>query len=186
VWKTRSQGWTVTPAPAAMRVSLAAVALALVLGACSSPAPTAGQLPFTTIEQKNDTAYIGQQQYFALDPGLMVFADAAAAVENEDLFSEAAREQLSRVDWRTQFVVAVFQGWQGGAGYGVTVTQVTLVGTSLRIYAEFQTPSGDPSGAVTSPYHLIAIRRPLTPVESLSIDLLVGDEVILVAATPTP
>jgi hypothetical protein len=168
----------------AIRLGLAALTACCLVG-CLSPAPAAGNLPFTTIEQKDDAAYIGQQQYFALDPGLLVFLDAESAAENEDLFSDVAREQLSRVDWRTHFVVAVFQGWQGGVGFGVTVAQVSLVGAGLRIQADFQTQLGDPSGAVTSPYHLIAVRRPLAPVENLSFELING-ETILLTITPGP
>ena len=174
------------PATGAMRISLAAAVLALGLAGCLPPAPAAGSLPFTTIERKDDAAYIGQQQYNALDPGLLVFLDAASAAENEDLFSQAARELLARVDWRTQFVVAVFRGWQGGSGYGVTVERVALEGMLLRIHVNFETPDDSPSGAVTSPYHLIAVRRPLAPVEGLSFEIVLADAILLTTTPALP
>jgi hypothetical protein len=143
-----------------------------------------GGLPFSTIEQKDDAAYIGQQQYFGLDPELLVISDAAAAAGAEDFFSETGRDLLAGIDWRTQFVLAVFQGWQGGAGYGVTVERITVEGARMQVEAVFLTPTDGPTGSVTSPYHLIAVRRPLAPLEGFSFELVVGENVVLTTTPP--
>ncbi len=135
--------------------------LITLIASCAAPPPTDGTLPFTTLEQKDDAGYAGQQQYNALEPGMMVFADAAAMGEGGVWFSEAARQAAAQVDWRTHFVIAVFQGWQVGEGYGITVEAVALNGDTLTISAATNFPEGTaPGGRVTSPYHLIAVRRP--------------------------
>ncbi|HUF38427.1 MAG TPA: protease complex subunit PrcB family protein [Anaerolineales bacterium] len=172
------------PASEGVRICAAGALLALWLAGCLPPSSTGGGLHFTTIEQKNDAAYTGHQQYNALDPGLLVFFDEAAAAAHLDLFSDAARDLVARVDWRTQFVVAVFQGWQNGAGYGVTIERIAVDGTALRVHAVFRTPE-EPGGPVTSPYHLVAVRRPLAAVEGLSFELVVGEGVVL-TLTPAP
>lgn len=152
------------------------VVFIFLLSACAPAAPPEGRLPFSTLEQKNDSAYIGQQQYNALDPGLMVFQDEDAASEGGVWFSESARRALRDIPWQTRFAVAVFQGWKPTGGYGVTVKTVTRAANVLRIDAEFAAPGPAPPPAVTSPYQLIALGRPPVPPEDLVVELWVAGE----------
>lgn len=144
------------------------------LAACAPVAGPAGSLPFKTLEQKNDAAYIGQQQYYALDPGLVVLEDRDAVDEAGVLFSEAARRSLSEVNWQTQFVLAVFQGWKLTGGYGVTIENVSLEGQTLRVDAVFSAPGESPTQAVTSPYHAVVLGRPAVPAKALVVELRVS------------
>lgn len=151
----------------------------LVLSACAPALPHSGFLPFTTIEKKNDAAYIGQQQYNALDPGLIVIGDREAAIESGVWFSEDARRKLDRVDWRTQMALAVFQGWRATGGYGIEVQAVRWDGERVRPDVSLQEPAGEGYGGVTSPYHLVVVRRP-GDLEGLVFELVVGEQVLVV------
>ncbi len=150
----------------------------LVLAGCAPAQSAPGLLHFTQIEQKNDPAYIGQQQYNALDPGLMVFTDPETLSEGGVWFSEAARQKMAMLDLQTHFVLAVFQGWQSGTGYGVEIAQILLEGDVVRVAAVFQVPADTADNGVTSPYQVVALRRPYRSLETLVFELVVDGEVL--------
>ena len=164
------------------------VLLTICCTGCTGPTLTSGGLPFSTIEQKSDPAYIGQQQYFALEPGILVFYNEESALAQGDLFSEDARLELKRVNYRTHFVLAVFQGWKPSAGFGVEINQLVAENGGVVVGASFRLPENGAvaGGAVTSPYHLIRVRRPAADLESLPFQLEVAGEVLAVFPNPTP
>ena len=151
---------------------------------CLPAAGASGGLPFATIEQKRDAAYIGQQQYNALDPGLLVILDDESRDAAGDLFSESARRQIGGVNLETHFLVAVFQGWQPSGGYGVSIESVRVEGETVRITAAFTTPGGEDPPGVTSPYHLVSVRRPVSGLAAGAFELVAGERVLAVFPTP--
>ncbi len=169
----------------ALHSRAAALGILFLLQACLPPV-TVGALPFSTIEQKSDPAYIGQQQYTALDPEVMVFWDREQAEAADYWFSESARRELARVDWGRLFVVAVFQGWQGSGGYGVEVTEVAVEGAVIRVKAAFDEPGGAGAGGVTSPYHLVVVRRPVADADFSNVELVVGQQVVVRTTSDAP
>ena len=156
--------------------------------ACMAPISEGGDLAFTTVEAKHDPAYIGQQQYYALQPGLLVIFNEESAMMQGDLFSEAARLRLSEVNWQTHFALAAFQGWQAGEGYAVEIQGLRIQDGVLRIFADFLVPDAPPqSGApVTSPYQLILVPRPVPTLESLPFELVVDSQTVAVFPTEAP
>ncbi len=159
----------------------------LYMAGCVSQVPT-GALAFTTLEQKQDAAYIGQQQFNALEPGLVVIFNEETALEQGDLFSESARLQLRGLNWQTHFALAVFQGWKPSDGYGVEISEMALEEGQIVIRAEFRQPgaASDSEGAVTSPYHLVLVRRLAFEPEKLVFRLVVAGEELAVFPGPAP
>lgn len=158
--------------------------ICLLLAGCLPAVSVGGELTFTSVEQKNDAAYIGQQQYYALDPGLLVILDEEALAASGDLFSESARQQMARMSLETHFLVAVFQGWQASGGYGVTIEAIRIEGDVVRVAAVFQTPEGEGQPGVTSPYHFVAVRRPFNGLAAKTFELISGEQVLAVFPSP--
>ena len=158
-----------------------------ILAGCLSVPVTQGALTLRTIEQKNDSAYIGQQQYYALDPGYMVFHERESLKEGGVWFSEVARRDLGEIDFERNIVLAVFQGWQPRGGYGVQIERVSVENGLLRVDVVFAASEAADGGGVTSPYHLVTFPRPaglVVPVEaSLYVD---GESLVVQPLTPVP
>ena len=159
----------------------------LLLAGCLSVPVTPGVFASQTVEQKNDSAYIGQQQYYALDPGYMVFHDRESLNAGSVWFSEAARRDLDDVDLERTIVLAVFQGWQPNGGYGVQIEQISVENGALRVDVTFKTPGAAEVGGVTSPYHLVTVPRPAGLRTPVQVQLYVGGEPLAVQPlTPAP
>jgi hypothetical protein len=159
--------------------------LLLVLAACTPLAPSEGALPFRTIEQKADAATIGQQQYDALEPGLLIIASDEDLAAYGKWFTENARDQMRRMNLTRTPTLAVFQGWKVGEGYGVSVSGVERQGNVIRVTAQFAVPGASTGGKVTSPYHLIALDG-LVGANALEFHLIVSGETLAIIPTPTP
>lgn len=160
---------------------------AILLPACIPPLPEDGSLSFQTIEQKNDSAYSLQEQYTALEPGIVVVDSEEARERYEVWFGEKGRDQLSRMNFGTTVAVAVFQGWQTTSGYGIEVQRVVRVGDVVSVDAAFTRPGlGGTSPAVTSPYQLIRVSKAGDWQDGITYELVVGGEVVAVFPTPEP
>lgn len=157
------------------------------LTGCLPPLPEDGSLSFQTLEQKNDSAYRLQEQYTALEPGLVVIEGEESLARYEVWFGEKGRGQLKRLNFGTTIAVAVFQGWQLEAGYGVEIERVVRVGDVVTVAARFTRPGpGGGVSAVTSPYHLIRVGKAGDWHEGISYELVVEGEVVAVFPTPEP
>jgi len=160
----------------------------LVLTACIPPLPEDGSLSFQTIEQKNDSAYSLQEQYTALEPGLVVIDSEESRERYEVWFGEKGRGQLGRMNFGTTIGVAIFQGWKNEAGYGVEVERVVRVGDVVTVAARFAQPElgGGSSPAVTSPYQLIRVSKAGEWHAGITYELVVEGEIVAVFPTPEP
>ena len=156
-----------------------------ILAACN-PLPEAGQLRFANIEQKADSGYMGQEQYSALEPGLVVIASREAADQYGVLFSESARKSLRQLNFDRQVALAVFQGWKFTPGYGVEILSVERDGSQVKVTANFDHPEKKQSAndRVTSPYHLVQIWKLGLWSDDMQYELLVDGEVAAVFPPP--
>lgn len=69
--------------------------------------------------------------------------------------------ELPRVDWKNDFVIAVFLGARPSAGYGARVARVNLNDTCIEVTVEEEKPAPGAVAAqvITSPYCMVACRR---------------------------
>jgi hypothetical protein len=143
---TRSASW------------LLLLALLSGLSACQ-PQPQEVALPFETIEQK-EWAGTGQA-YEPREPGLMIIAQIEDVAKLDNWITENARTQLQTLDYDAYFALAVFQGWKPSTGYNVQIESATRQDNTVTIHAGFREPGPDEAkGAlITSPYHLVRVRR---------------------------
>jgi hypothetical protein len=132
------------------------------LTACTGSAIAEGPASFKTIEREAGGSLIGRQQYNALQPGLVVIASKTDLEEQDIWFSEEARGTLRNLDFQQNLAVAVFQGWKKSSGYEINITGVAWEGSTLFIEAEVVDllPGTPASPNVTSPYHLVTLRKP--------------------------
>jgi len=79
----------------------------------------------------------------------------------EGLISQAALNQLAELDFQQYFAIAVFRGTQATSGYDTVIERVARQGDKIVVYTQFWEPRPDQVilTMVTSPYHLIKMRR---------------------------
>lgn len=139
-----------------MASRLLALALAVVLGACSAPGSPPGadggkDVRFAVVAQGQLTSSYG---FDALGPSprLIVGADAAARAELERLVGRPVKGELP---------VGVFQGVQRTGGYGVSVDRVTARRDVVEIRATFARPGPGAivTQALTSPFVVVDVPR---------------------------
>ena len=154
---------------------LGLLALAALVGmtACG---PREIELPFETIEQSD----LGD--YSIHEPRIMLIASQREAGQLEGLVSQAALGQLVELDFQQYFAIVIFRGNQGTSGYDVMVERVVMRGEKVVVYTQFWEPSPHYTvrEIVTSPYHIIKVRR--------DGDLIQEAELVLQSrvVTPTP
>ncbi|GAB4578455.1 MAG: hypothetical protein Fur0022_11900 [Anaerolineales bacterium] len=159
----------------------------LFLTACIPPLPEDGSLTFQTLEQKNDSAYSLQEQYTALEPGLIVIDNEESQARYERWFGEKGRNALSDLNFGTRLALGVFQGWKTSGGYGVEIERITRVGEVVTVVARFNEPAlGGAGGAITSPYHLVRVNKAGEWRPGITYQLVVAGEVVAVFPTPEP
>ncbi len=134
------------------------------------------ELPFETIERSD------YGDYSIHEPRVVLITNRQEIDQLKGLISQAALDQLAELDFQQYFAIAVFRSTQATSGYDVIVERVTRQGDKIVIRAQFWAPSPhlEIFNEVTSPYHLIKVRR----------DNSVSQETELVlqslVVTPTP
>lgn len=158
------------------------------LPACLPPLPEDGSLTFQTLEQKNDSAYSLQEQYNALEPGLVVIDGEESRARYEVWFGEKGRSALANLNFGTRLAVGIFQGWKTTGGYGVEIERITRVGDVVTVVARFDEPVGGAGsgGSITSPYHLVRVNKAGDWHAGITYELVVAGEVVAVFPTPEP
>jgi hypothetical protein len=129
-----------------------ALTLPLLYLACQ---PRESELPFETIERR-DTAGTGEI-WEAREPGLMIMATSEDLVQIDSLFTRDVQAQLREVDFNACFAVTVFLGWQGSGHEGIDIERVVRRGDEVSVYVQVGGPRG--TDEVTSPYHLVKVRK---------------------------
>jgi len=117
--------------------------------------PRETELLFESIEQRQ-TAGTGKL-YESEKPGLMIIAQPEGLTQVNDLVTASARAQLEKMDFDTYFAVIAFLGWQPNSHEGVRIEHITRRAHEVSILARFGRPGG--SDVVTSPYHLVKVRK---------------------------
>jgi len=160
--------------------------LLTLLPACIPPLPEDGSLSYQTIEQKNDSAYSLQEQYTALEPGLVVMDGEESRERYEVWFGEKGRGQLGKMSFTTQIALAVFQGWQTAGGYGVEIERIVRVGDLVKVVARFDETSWGGAAGITSPYQLVRVNKAGDWHDGITYELVVEGEAVAVFPTPEP
>ncbi len=116
-------------------------------------------LLFETIEQKLK-ADIGPP-YEAREPGLMVIARPGEVANLDNWVTEDAKTQLQMLDYDTYFALIVFQGWKPTDGYNIQIERITCQEGKVAVVVRLQEPQPDmkKNAVVTSPYHLVQVRK---------------------------
>jgi hypothetical protein len=113
------------------------------------------ELPFETIERSD------YGDYSIREPRVVLVTNRQEIDQLKGLISQAALDQLAELDFQQYFAIAVFRGTQATSGYDVIVERVARRGDKIVIRAQFWEPSPhwEILNEVTSPYHLIKMRR---------------------------
>ncbi|MCX6356455.1 MAG: protease complex subunit PrcB family protein [Candidatus Aureabacteria bacterium] len=139
-------------------------------------AANGGNLPLHLLRSGTDAAY-GIKNTKAV-PEVVVARDEGELrrIWAEDMsgsYGETAG--LPRVDWKAEFVVAVFIGMRPSAGYTIEITRIRQEGNVLEVtVAEARPPAGVMSAdLITSPYCIAACPRDgAAPEKVLTLKLL--------------
>ena len=117
--------------------------------------PRETELPFETIERSD------YGDYSIREPRVVLVTSRQEIDQLEGLVSQESLDQLAELDFQQYFAIAVFRGAQATSGYDVIVERVARQGDKMVIYAQFWEPSPhwEILNEVTSPYHLIRVRR---------------------------
>jgi hypothetical protein len=132
-------------------------------------------LTFETIEQKDWPSEI----YPADKPGLMVIA-SQEDISKLQAGSDETIRKLQELDYVNSFALIVFQGLQETGGYDVQIESVTLDGTTINVFAQFQapTPEEEKVDLISSPYHLVKIQKSGLWDQEFLFQLIVEDTVV--------
>jgi len=132
-----------------------ATALTLALLYLTACRPRDNELSFETIERL-DEAGTGER-WGAREPGLMVIAASQDLAQIDNLFTADAQDQLRELDLNAYFAVAAFLGVQGAGHEGIQIERVVRREDDIAVYVQVGRRRGEDT--VTSPYHLIKIRK---------------------------
>jgi|GEM_PF-687462 hypothetical protein len=136
---------------------LAILMLLLTIVSACQPGETA--LSFDTIEQR-DVSGTGKMME-GPNPVIFVVANADRADKLKGLITAEAQAKLQNLDYDKYVAVAVFQGKKSSTGYSIQIDRIVRTGDHVRVYPKFTEPRPDEStGAMlTSPYHLVQVRK---------------------------
>ena len=112
-------------------------------------------LKFETIEQNDWPA----EGYSVGRPGLMVITQQEDIGHWQGL--DVIVRELQEIDYEKSFVLSVFQGRQETSGYKVKIERITRDGTTITIYAQFQSPKliEEKVDLVASPYQMVEVQK---------------------------
>jgi hypothetical protein len=132
-------------------------------------------LTFETIELKDWPSEI----YRSDKPGIMVIA-SQEDISKLHAGSDETIRKLQELDYVNSFALIVFQGLQETSGYDVQIDRVTLAGTTIHVYAQFQapTPEEEKVDLISSPYHLMGIQKSGLWDQEFLFQLIVEDTVV--------
>ena len=136
------------------KIALLGIAL-LALAGLTSCGPRETELPFETIERSD------YGDYSIREPRVVLVTNQDEIDQLEGLISQEALDQLAELDFQQYFAIAVFRGRQATSGYDTVIERVARQGDKIVVYTQFWEPRPDQVilTMVTSPYHLIKMRR---------------------------
>ena len=128
------------------------VVFGLMLASCSS---LAKDLPFETVSEYPISDY--EQS----EPALVVALDRAGLASLPRLMSDGlnVEEALRETDFSTWFLLVAFQGVQMSGGHSIEVLGIERLGERIEVKAEFIGPESGATLGVTSPYHVVRVKK---------------------------
>ena len=147
--------------PSPRKCCIAMFCLLITMSACQpiqplpTPLPTPAVLSFETIGAGQPLTNEGT--WTDPEPGLLVIATPEDVVAVARYVSDEALLQLEAVDFTQDLALLVFYGWEPTLRYDFAVSNVVREQTQVSVIAEAGHISGD--SAVSSPYHLIELRK---------------------------
>jgi hypothetical protein len=150
--------WVVVAAAATLTLSV------LYLVACqphATESPSVAELPllpFETIERAEvpDTG----QYYQGQNPKLVVITEVREGNAVGNIISIKAQAQLQNLDFNRYFAAVVFQGIVGYVHPGIMIQRISVEGNVITFYVHVLEPvSNERKTMITSPYHLVKVRR---------------------------
>ena len=111
------------------------------------------ELPFEPMEQEEAAGKTRDTE----EPGLMIIATPEDLAQIDDLFTKDAEAQLREMDFDTYYAIASFLGRQGGSHEGIETERVVRRGDAVSVYVRIGRPGM--FEIVTSPYHLVKVRK---------------------------
>ncbi|MEI6633935.1 MAG: protease complex subunit PrcB family protein [Chlamydiota bacterium] len=156
--------------------------LCLLVG--SARAACAGDVAFRKLCGGDDAVYGVKKTSAAPELALARDGDEMRRIWAEDV-TGAYRDSngMPAVDWKSEFVVAVFIGARPSAGYAARIEGVALKGKVLEVTVRESAPSPAPAGAAraASPYAMAVCSRAGVPLaDILMLRLAGGDGRVLV------
>ena len=131
------------------------VVAALLLGlmACK---PQETKLSFEAIEQ--GIGYdSSKQQWGGRESKLLIIASAQDIEEARQFVTDEALAALQQMDYTTHFAVLAFRGLQTSSHEGFKIEQIGRQRNEIHLYA--QPGANGPDAVMTSPYHLIEVKK---------------------------
>jgi hypothetical protein len=160
-------------------ILLAVLATVLLVAGCGpTPTPTP---PGESLEWEEIASRDFSSDYKEVIPTMKIAVTLEQVSEFEELLLSPHLESVQNTNFRTDLVVAVFQGKKMTTRYSVKVIDVRLYDDIITVYAEFLTPPTPAPGeivgvgpAVTSPYYVLRVRK-TSDLEGNFIFVLVAD-----------
>ncbi len=115
-------------------------------------------LPFTTIELNASTSGTGKY-YESIEPGLILILQTDDVINLDGMVTRDSERKLQKLDFKKDFALLVFQGLEPNLGYGVQITSIKRQANIVNIYAQFREPGSIAQPAISSPYHLVKIKK---------------------------
>ncbi len=108
------------------------------------------------------------------EPNLIVISRAVDVSQIGGLFTPRARNELANLEYEQFFALVVFLGKKQSNQYSVQIREIHRAGSKVSVHLELTEPK--PGGAVgleiTSPYHLVKIKKGGLGNQSLTFNLL--------------
>ncbi len=142
--------------------------------------PKETDLPFETVE-KNKLGPGTGHDYSTLRPGLVLITQPEEVTILNGWIGNDSKTKLQKLDYNKVFALLVLQGEQGSGGFGVQINRIAQQGDTVNVYAQFFMPNqGEPEfSVVTSPYHLVKIKKDSTWGQEITFQVIVKGKVVV-------
>lgn len=115
----------------------------------------------------------------ATQPGLAVITDLEQARRAVEWASRDGQAQLQALDYDAYLALVAFQGRMPSSDYGVEISRITRLGSTVNVYARFDRPEPRQGVAdfIMYPYHLVRLEK-TEDWGQMTFNLVVDDRVI--------